>query len=98
MMMTPAIDASSSKQEAGPKAGLPPPRSNGRSDRGGLDRERTCSDLVEAGAAIDGPVIARRERHNRLAATRAADRGVELPWTAGGSGAFRDCATRGAAL
>ena len=48
----------------------------GRSGRRGSGGRRP--DLVEARAAVHGPVVPRRERNDRLATARAADRGVEL--------------------
>ena len=60
--------------------------------------ERAGSDLVEARAAIHRPIVAWRERDDRLAAARAADRGVELAWAFVGSGALGRCSTARAAL
>lgn len=67
---------------------------------GGDGRRCLCpgSDLVEAGAAIDGSIVARRERDHRLAAASAADRRVELARTAVGSSPFGHGAAGRAAL
>ena len=43
--------------------------------------ERTCPHLVEAGAAVDGSIVARRERHDGLPPAGPADRGVEFART-----------------
>ena len=50
--------------------------------------QRPGPDLVEAGAAVDGPVVPWREGHDRLAPTRPANRGMELPWSLVGSGSL----------
>jgi len=60
--------------------------------------ERARPNLVEARAAVHRPIIAGRERDDRLAAARAADRGMELAWALVGSGAFGRCSTARAAL
>jgi hypothetical protein len=64
----------------------------------GRGLERAGADLVEARAAVHRPIVARRERDDRLAAARAADRGMELAWAFVGSGALGRCSTARAAL
>src|SRR5450759_2145773 len=54
--------------------------------------------LVKARAAIDWSVVARCKRHDRLAAARAADCGVELAWSTDHAGAFRGSPTGQTAL
>jgi hypothetical protein len=55
---------------------------------GGRALQGARADFVEARAAVHRAIVTRRERHDRLAAARAADRGVELAWTFVGSGAL----------
>jgi len=68
----------------------------GRSGRGGSGGRRP--DLVEARAAVDGPIVPGRERDDRLAAARAADRGVELARPIDGAGALGCCSAARATL
>lgn len=75
----------------------PQRRSVGRSDRGSL-RHGSGSDLVEARAAVDGSVVPRSERHDRLSSTGAADRCVELARAADSSGPLGGSPTRRTAL
>src|SRR6476660_1903250 len=77
----------------------PFPRDRARccSDLGGLG-DRSVLHLVEAGAAVDRSVVARSERHDRLASAMPADRGVELPWPADSAGTLGNGTTRRAAL
>ena len=60
--------------------------------------EGAGADLVEARAAVHRPIVAWRERDDRLAAARTADRGVELAWALVGSGALRGRSAGRAAL
>ena len=61
-------------------------------------RLRGSPNLVETRAAVDGPVVARSKRDHRLAATAAADRGVELARGTDGPGALGDGPTGRASL
>src|SRR5207247_1939040 len=56
------------------------------------------ADLVEARAAIDGPVVARRERDNGLTPAGPANRGVELARAFAGAGSFGNGSARWASL
>ena len=55
-------------------------------------------DLVEARAAVHGSIVPWCEWDDRLAAARAADRGMELAWAFVGSGTFGRRSTARAAL
>ena len=68
------------------------PEGRGASDRDGRGG-RGRPDLVEAGAAVDRPVVARSKRDHGLATTAAADGGMELARSADGSGALGDSPT-----
>ena len=73
-----------------------------RFERMGLDGrrlgERACSDLVEAGAAIDGSIVPWRERYDGLTPAGPADRGVELARTLARAGPLGDRPARRAPL
>jgi len=60
--------------------------------------DRSRSDLVKAGAAIDRSIVARCERDDRLAPTRTADRRVKLARSVVRPGALGDRSARGASL
>jgi hypothetical protein len=62
------------------------------------DGLRSRPNLVETGAAVDGPVVARSKRDHRLAATATADRGVELARGTDSPGALGDSPTGRASL
>src|SRR4029453_11962495 len=68
----------------------------------GLDRDRRGqrpgSDLVEARAAIDRSIVARREWNDGLPPAGSADRRVELSRALVGAGALGDRSTRRAPL
>ena len=61
-------------------------------------RERPGPNLVEAGTAVDGPVVPWREWHDGLAPAGPADRGMELPRAVRRAGALRDRSAGRAAL
>ena len=87
---------------AGCKSRLPdvalvrPGRSGGRRQ---LDRgSRRCANLVEAGAAVDGTIVAWGERDDRLPSAHCTDGGVILPRSPGRSSVAGCLPTRGAPL
>jgi hypothetical protein len=69
-----------------------------RSEARGRGGQRPCSNLIEAGAAIDGSIIPRRERYDGLAPAGAADRSVEFSWAFAGARPLGRRAARWASL
>jgi len=63
-----------------------------------MNRDRPGTNLVEARAAVDGPIVPRGKGHHRLAAAAATDRRVELTRAAAGSRALCDGAAGRASL
>jgi hypothetical protein len=90
--------------EADPPGSASGLRGDGRAERtvSGSDddryRRRACPNLVEAGAAVDRPIVPGSERDHRLATATAADRGVEFARSPDGPSALGDGPTRGTSL